>query len=368
MNKALKVVVFTALTAIFFSCATAPQVKIWRPWMRVLETEPMIPIGSKIVVSVEGNTEPLFGEAKLQDRELTNRLEKNLLRRGFEIDKTGYEYNIQFKFRTERRDKTFSSSYMNSASSNANLNYNASGAAASNIFGLSAALAQSISAMSSRTSTTSMSSTETIRFFTHVVTMSIFTRSGNLIWTGESTWDSPNIDFMSDSKLAIQLILVNLPKKDNLHPEFTKLQDSKVDNFFNLYVANYWFASPALPYRTKFNTGEGNRFPREKIKAAAYLPFFIDLLQTAEDALPTGSKDYKDPTKSVLWSKAMVGGKYLDSKTGKVVSILIDLYGQSSGYSVQKCWIASDSEYSDFEAKMKIWKKALYDYYDVYEK
>jgi hypothetical protein len=325
----------------------------------------MIPIGSEIVVSVEGVTDPLFGETKLQDKEIRERLERNLVRRGYVIDKTGYKFLVQFKFRTERRDKTTSSSYMSTGSFSGNYNYNASGAAS--IYGLSAALAQIISAMASSTKTTALNSTQTMKYYTHSVTMEIRDRSGNLVWVGESTWDSPDINFKDDSYLAIQLLIVNLPKKENVYPKLQKLQSDKVENFYNLYCKYFGFASPALPYRTKFNTSGTTYFPKQKIKNSEYLPFYIDLLQTAEDALPTGKKTYKNPLDRQLWSKAMVGSKYTDNN-GKIVNVLIYLYGQSYGYTIQNCWIASDEEYADFESRLKIWKKAIHDYYDVYEK
>ena len=196
--------------------------------------------GSEIIVSVEGITEPLFGETKLQDKEIRERLEQNLVRRGYVIDKSGYKFHVQFKFRTERKDKTVSSSYMSTGSFSGNYNYNATGAAS--IYGLSAALAQSISAMATSTSTTALSSTQTMKSYTHAITMDIRDRSGNLVWVGESTWDSPEINFKDDSYVAIQLLIVNLPKKENIYPEIHKLQSEKVENYFNLFEKNFKFS------------------------------------------------------------------------------------------------------------------------------
>jgi hypothetical protein len=368
MKTKLTAVIITIFTMIFIGCATAPQNKVWRPWTRVIETQTLIPVGSKIAVTAEGITEPMFGENKLQDKELSSKVENFLVRRGFEIDRSNYSYLIKFRFRTERRDKTLSANYTSAYNSNFYLNNYSGSNAVVSPYGLSAAIAQSVNALASETRSTTLNTTETVRYYTHSVIMEIFERNGNLNWTGESTWDSPNINFVADSDLALQLLIVNLPKDEKKIPSINKLQNGKVENYYSLNCRNYWYSSPALPYKIAFNNVYSPNMPTLKIKYPIYLPAYVDLLNTAEEAVPTGSSDYKRPLERGLWSNVILGGIYKDKKLGSEFKILITLIGNTNGYIVEKCWVASDSEYADYQNKLKIWKQALYDYYDVLEK
>ena len=362
----LKLLTISMVISVLFSCAMAPRVKTWRPWTRVIATDPLIPIGSKLAISIEGTTEPLLGKNKLHDNELLLKLELLLKKRGYEIVSDNQDYSILLKYKTERRDRTLSAFYTNSNSNNFNLNYNASGVFST--YGLGAALAQSISAMASASSssTSTASTTETVRYYTHVISIEIIDGS-KIVWNGESTWDSPNVNFLNASNLAIQLLIVNLPKNVDFIPTYKKLQSEKVDNYYALRCNNYWFSAPALPYRIIFDTYSSGFVPSH-IENQTALPAYVDLLQTVEEALPIGFGSYSSPLSSMLWGKVMIGEKYRDLKNEKTIKILIKLSGQPRGYIVDKCWVATDEEYAKYEKELKIWQKALYDYYDFYEK
>ena len=62
-------------------------------------------------------------------------------------------------------------------------------------------------------------------------------------------------------------------------------------------------------------------------------------------------------------------GKYnrRPSEDNLPVNILITLRGESNGYYIDNCKIASDDEYGRFEDKLFEWQQAVSKMYDVYE-
>jgi hypothetical protein len=97
------------------------------------------------------------------------------------------------------------------------------------------------------------------------------------------------------------------------------------------------------------------------------LSAFLDLAETAEYALPIGNYNWEDLLNASLWSKVVLGAEYKFNNSDRRIKILMNLNGHTNGYTVDKCWVATDSEYSDFLLKLAVWKKALIQYYDVYK-
>ncbi|MEA2103571.1 MAG: hypothetical protein U9P79_02865, partial [Candidatus Cloacimonadota bacterium] len=239
--------------------------------------------------------------------------------------------------------------------------------------GLGVSIAQTISALSNKSNVISQNISKTLKSYTHTISIEIMNTNDELIWQGESTWDSPNINLQSDIKPSIQLIVSNLPEnKENL-PIVLKVKKEKEENYYNLVCKDKWFSCPALPYKIKFgwrtsaNSSQSIDYNipnciNDPIALAAY----VDLIQTAEFALPSGLKDYSNPLNNSLWSKVQLGGIYKFS-TGKEIKILIKLKGEKSGYVVDKSWIASNDEFLQFEKNLKEWRDSLTDYYDIFE-
>jgi len=94
---------------------------------------------------------------------------------------------------------------------------------------------------------------------------------------------------------------------------------------------------------------------------------YVDLIQTAEYAIPKGDDDWSDPMSIDLWKKAMLGGKYCLGYDMDSVFVLITLKGHEEGYKIDKCWIASDAEYEKYEHEYGLWRQTLQDYFDVFE-
>ena len=103
---------------------------------------------------------------------------------------------------------------------------------------------------------------------------------------------------------------------------------------------------------------------------------YADLVSHAEYALPTGEfstftheVDFgSNPTKRSLWRTVQLGGEYRVGPKKELTKVLIDLYGEDSGYRVTRAWVASDEEFAEHEANIRLWRKALSDYFDFFMK
>ena len=370
MKKSKTLVIFLGIIVVilFTGCATTPSVQIWQPWTRILESNATIPQKSKIKITVEGTTYPLLGNNVLLQKEIKQKMIYLLERRGYKIVNNDFDFSLNLAYKTDRFDKVTSSSLMYSSTDNASVLLSTSGSLTS--LGLGVSIAQTISALSNKSSVISQNISETVKSYTHTISIEIENTSKELIWQGESTWDSPNINLQTDITSAIQLIVSNLPdSKENL-PMVSTIKKGKENNYFNLICKDKWFSCPALPYKITFSPVVSSSSASidysipSSINNPSVLAAYVDLLQTAEYVLPLGIK--KNPLNRSLWSKIQLGSIY-KLTNDKQIRILIILNGEKNGYVVNKCWIATDEEFTEFEKKLSNWRDALIDYYDVYE-
>ena len=362
--------VFAILIIVLTGCATTPSVQIWQPWTRVLDSNISIPSNSKIKIIVEGDSKPLLGNDLLLQNEVKEKLKYLLERRGYKIVNKDFQFLLTLKYKTERYDKMKSSSLMYSSTENYSALLSNSGSLAS--LGLGVSIAQTISALSNKSSVISENISETVKSYTHTISIEIENTSNKLIWQGESTWDSQNINLQTDITSAIQLIVSNLPDSKKVIPVVSSIKKGKESNYFNLICKDKWFSCPALPYRITFNPTINNNSANidynipSSIKNPSVLAAYVDLLQTSEYVLPIGLRDYDNPLNKSLWSKIQLGGIY-NLSNGKQIKILIILNGEKNGYVADKCWIATDEEFTEFENNLTHWRDALKNYYDVFE-
>lgn len=355
----------------FIGCATTPKSTVYRPWYRVFTSEQDIKSSSKIAINVTGETVFLLGEEKLLQDNLHDILNNLLSRRGFKFDNDEPDYHIQLQYQTTK-EKELYSQFSTSSRASYNTYY------AKHNYGVQfASIIESLSYQSLQSSTSIVSEKES---FNHTITIEISDRNGVIIWKGESTWNTPNIDITEEALLPMQLILSNLPYDPDCKIMVKKIKSDRLLSFYNLFCDRISFSCPALPYLIEFpslissqpgissSTLTSTLTLPSEIKNPEMLSAYIDLIQNAEYALPNGSKDWSDPLNTKLWSKVILGGKYYMNNNDAPIYILINLTGKKGGYIISGCRVVSDAEYNDFQIQMEKWQKKLNEFFDFYEK
>jgi len=308
-----------------------------------------------------------MGDESSQNKKIELKLRELLERRGF-IVSNNPQYEINLKYRTDQEGKKISlslnhSEYFETTAIAFNHRYSS--------LGLGVSIAQAIGMLNQVSVTNTQATTEVNTFFRHSILIEIKSLKGEIIWQGESLWDSPNIDLITDITASIQILISKLPKNENSIPYVRTLLENKDEIFYKLYCAERWFSCPALPYRMRFaslikNNVDSPKEMPEAIHNSELLPLYLDLVQTAEYVLPFGKKNYTNPMNTILWGKVLLGGVYKTS-TGEEIKVLISMTGESDGYVVDKCWKATFEEYMKYESDLKIWQENLIDYYNLYE-
>jgi len=365
---------FLFAVAILAGCgATVPRHHVWRPWTRTLTDQHQIKLGTTIKTTVSGQTEPLLGNEELLAGKLKDRIDSLLTRRGFVIGDENSELRLFLTYNTERRDRLTSSSFQYSTSYSQAALTTGTGAGATS--GLGVSVATAVAAIFQASQSVAGQVTEEITNYTHTLSMEILTKSGDVIWKGESTWDSYSISILHGITPALQLILSNLPSDPNVTPWVPEVKATHVINYYELECLDVWYNCPALPFRIFFeqvpytyDRQVGDRiFKLESVDQAYALPAFVDLVQTSEYALPLGDDDWSDPLNVLLWKKTQLGGRYLLGPDRKSVNVLIKLVGKPEGYKVERCWLATDEEYRAYDSHLSEWKKTLEEFYDVFK-
>ncbi len=360
--------VWLVMLPLFASCSTVPLVRVERPWIRTLQSSEPIQHDAKLKIEVEGSTLPLLGKEELVEDTIRNKISALLKRRGFVIDDASYDYKVRLNYKSERSDKLkFSSAF---ASANLDRLSESTSSSAANALGLGVAFASSISELSSAQTAVARQAVEQSVSYIHTISIDIFNRNDVVVWKGDTTWDSQNLNFVNDIIPALHLILSYLPTDQAVKPEVPEIKNSHVVNYYMIVCVNTWFTCPALPYRIYLKTDPGQfitNYVPSNIKEQYALAAYVDLIQTAEYALPDGDEDdWKNPLDINLWNHVTLGGQYLLGPNKKPVNVIIKLYGQKEGYYLDSCRVVSDNEYSDFKQKLLKWRKALSDYVDCY--
>jgi hypothetical protein len=352
-------------------CETVPSLRVSQPWVRSLTSNQTIDPTKTIKIEVSGSTSPLLGNEQLTSEKLNASLSHLIKRRGFSIDNRSYDYLVKLSYKTDRNDKMRLSSTVSSANSQA---YAIStGAGVGTTSGLGVSIARAIGVLTSRSSAVANQTADQIVSYTHTISIELSNKDGTILWKGESTWDSEELNLISGIIPALQLLLSDLPSDKAVRPEIPEVKDTHVINYYRLECKGVWFTCPALPYRILFANNDfasANEvlLPHSVSNPNAFATY-VDLIQTAEYALPDGDEnDWKDPLDISLWKKVTLGGQYFLGSQKTPVNILIELSGKSEGYYIDECKIASDKEFAVFNAKLTRWREILSDYYDFYQK
>lgn len=322
--------------------------------------------GATLEITVDGQTVPLLGAEDLTQLKIKNELTRLILRRGFQVSDSGNQYGLNLTYKTDRNDKLRASSF--SSSSNASQMWTGSSSGAGATTGLGIAVARVVGAMSATSATRSSSFIGEEISYTHTVAIEITEPGHGLIWKGEAVWESPELDILRRITPSLQVVLSELPSNSKTVPEVSEVKLSHAPNYYKLECEDTWFSCPALPYWIELRQvgdypGEVSQCFRDSAAMAA----FVDLIQTAEFAVPQGNRrDLRDPLLLELWSKALLGGEYLLMPSKRKVRVLVRLEAHTGGYYANKCWVANDVDWADFQSQLANWKKSLQEYYDVF--
>jgi hypothetical protein len=224
--------VFLFMLLSIIGCSTVPSVQVSRPWVRCLKSDQVIDPAKTIKIEVSGTTSPLLGSEKLTSDKLLSYLNDLLKRRGFTIDNSKYEYLVKLYYRTERSDKMQLSSVVSSTNTQAYGVSTETGAGATSGLGVSIARAIAISASDSSTNVAMR--VDQILSYTHTISIELSNQKGDILWKGESTWDSRQLDLNNEIIPALQLILSHLPSVNTVRPEMPEVKDSHVKNYYIL--------------------------------------------------------------------------------------------------------------------------------------
>jgi hypothetical protein len=340
----------------------------------------MLPPGSSIAVKVEGDATPILGDESIFQEVLATYVESLLERRGFICTGIGADanYTILLDYSTtERQQLQTSSTYLSHSSSATWAGAGSAGSAYQSPQSVGVRAASVIYASSALASATSVTTdTRTTTAFVHSLGLELRGGSGQLIWKGESLWESGGVSIESGGTTALQLLLSSLPRDKTIAPHVPILKQTHDSHYYRVYCSGRWFSCPGLPYRIAFEeiivdktyTTKSSTFSLPKsVKDREYLAAYLDLIRTAEIALPTGDDDWKDPLRSYLWSKVTLGGKYLIGPDARPVNVLVFLTGSSQGYTVEECKQASPAEFNAFESNLQAWNDTLTSYFDFYD-
>ena len=369
MKVAAQVLLQFFLATIIVGCYAVPTFRVPQPWIRTLSSTQSVLPSARLKIEVTGSTAPLLGSDRLSNDAIGDKLSHLLQRRGFVVDTVRYDYVVKLLYRTERRDRFAFSSMVSSINTQAYALATGSGSGATS--GLGVSIARAIGALASGSRTLSLQTAQQQLSYTHTISIEFLPWRGTIVWKGESTWDSDQLDLISGIVPAFQLLLSGLPTSATSRPNVPEVRIDRALNYYKLECVGKWFTCPALPYRIMFayfssEPSLDNVIP-SGVKDRNAFAAYTDLIETAEYALPSGNQnDWKDPLDESLWKHVTLGGQYALGGNGTLVNVLITLNGRSSGYYVDECRVVSDAEFAKFSAQFAKWKQALKEYYDVY--
>lgn len=344
-------------------CATVPMVEVYRPWKRVLQEGEPIHTRATFRLSVEGEASTLLGDSRLVNIELKDRLADLMERRGLDVGAPAPEFEAKLMYRTQASERSdWSSSFSTSSS-------NMTGVGV----GLGVLAAQSVGAQFNRSASSAVTTGGTRVVYAHVLTLEVRRTDGLLVWKGESMWDSRHPDIIPYSRTGIQLLLSGFPSDSQLRIPVPAVKKSGAESFYQQFCDRNEYACPALPNPIVFNPSVGGMaIPMQgfdSIKSRRMLAAYVDLVQTAEFAVPAGDeRDWEKPVEPGLWRHATIGGRYSVGADRSPANVIIELRGTASNYVVASAEVVSDEEYAKFEERLAKWRAALQTYFDVYER
>ena len=360
-------------------CETAPPVKPIA-WMRTLSSSIEIEAGSVISVKVTGVTNPLSGDERLVAKRLEEYVSDLLSRRGYVISDANFNYRCNISYKTNMGSRiavnTQEKLYISSMFSDTAL-----GETGASLF--STAVGMVIPG-----SNLNVNVNETAAFL-HNISVNLLDRNNNLIWTGDTAWETSDLDILQSSYMVFKRLFINLPKTNDVLAKVPRIKEDRIIDYFTLFCKGQWFTSMALPYQIRFDplieicqdTSDSrdsklytelqisNELPNT-ISEGQNLAAYIDLILMSEMALPSGTIEEwkKEPLSEKIWNEVQLGGRYIIGNNSVTKNIILNLklISGGNGYSVNKCTVVDDNEYNKFMQKMLQWQNIAKEYITRY--
>jgi len=359
------------LYSFLVSCETAPPVKPIA-WTRTLPAQVNIVVGSAISLNAQGETQPLSGNEEFVAQILEEYTSDLLSRRGYEISKENFQYRCIINYKTTMGSRLNfriqNSSYTSSRFSTLSDFYIGTSLFTNTIVATTTDVYESAA-------------------FLHTISVDIYDKDNNLVWSGNTAWESSDLNIISNSYMVFKKLFVNLPKTVDILANIPKVKEERIIDYYKHYCEDIWFTSFALPYPIRFDTLQRVRqnpddqnspsitiLPKT-VSDGQNLAAYIDLIMMAELALPGGSvEDWKNnPLSDNLWREAILGGRYIIGNNDEEKNVMINLRKISggNGYAVNNCRIVTDSEYNQYLQNMLQWQNIINEhfinYYNFYE-
>lgn len=360
----MKKIFFLLLVSLLMFGYSQVPVSISHPWNRTLSNVQVVP-GSKISIIVKNLDSPLLGSSDIEINKVFQKAKDLLERRGFIVTSSSADYSMSILYRTEKNPKSTSISSSDSR---------AFSFGGSSSYGTGVYLARTLSALFASSST---STQQTIKvdqtFYLHAFACELTSIDGSKVWKYDSIVENEDIDFLSLSTSVLQSAFSSLPTTQDIIPRVSKIKSDRFDDFAKLYLTNKYLICPALPSYIKFDTiskytQNGLIETVKNVNNVEATLAYIDLIQTAEYAIPAGyKKELKDPTDVKIWSSASLIGKYYIGNDNKAVNVLIELSGSQNCYKVVKARLLTDNDYRTYQANYINWVNMLNSYYNFYE-
>jgi len=360
------------LLLLITACSVAPTRMIWRPWTRVMSDVTPMASGSRISVSITGKTIPLIGDESIFQKVIKSEFENLIIRRGFTIDSKNPDYSMAIQYEVTRRDLTRSEFYASQSSLDIYSTKSSTRVSSKNL-GAAVASAIVLAGYRSQSVVSQVQTTEIV--YTNIISLECRDSNGILIWKGESSWDSEDLDSRDGAAYALRLLTSDLPKQSDV-VNVPMIKKERIKDYLRLNVGYRSFSSPALPYEVTFldkaNTSSTNGFSIDsenglsEDSAFAYAGF-VDLVTYAETALPNTAMSWEDPLDRNLWKTVTLGGLYKIGDSDNFTPLMISLRGTNTGYIVSKSWIATSEEYAKFQADLNRWQLRLSEFFNVFE-
>ncbi len=348
---------------------TAPQLlPVWRPWTRTIgDTKQLTP--GPYSLTIEGEDGVTVGKDEPVHEELKRMVDDILSRRGFVRSDGDAGYAVTLRYRVGAQSSSRSTTLMSNrtgassfwtglALANASSRKKSLGVAIAALVGMAASSANSSTVMQTTTP-------ETQYEFSIALIMS---GSGKEpLWQGDAVWSSEGLDVIAEARLPLHLLASELPTGD-IRPEVRRVKEDRAETFYDLYVKDRWFSSPAVPYRIRL---ESTSF-RDPVEDKSAYAAILDLLENAEISVPVnfrfGEDDYSDVADPYVWRKILLGGEYLLGPLKEETRILVSLESNAGGgYNVTDARIATSEEYSAYQSRLAGWRAALAEYYAVFD-